>query len=342
MERKSNILLPLLLSAVLLLAGCGSSGGVRAAGSGSATPQAAEYYYADYSTPMETQASAADMGWAEETALSGTSANGLPGNVKIIYTADIAMESTEFDAAKQALETLAAECGGWFESSRLDNNIRNYRRAYFTVRVPAERFETFCGSVGERCRVLSLNRGMEDVSEFYYDTESRLATQRTKLSRLQELLGQAENMEDIITLEGAISETELAIEQFTGTLRHYDSLVDYATVSISLSEVYQLTAAEEPVIGFGARLAEAFRSGSSSFVTGLQSAALGFARNWTGWLVFLLVCAAAVLFIVSAVRRRRKRRAAMPPRVPFPSAPRPPVTPAPPTPSDPAEEEKKT
>ena len=49
----------------------------------------------------------------------------------------------------------------------------------------------------------------------YYDNEARLTTQRTKLERLQELLSKAEAMEDIITIESAISETELQIEYLT-------------------------------------------------------------------------------------------------------------------------------
>ena len=48
-----------------------------------------------------------------------------------------------------------------------------------------------------------------------------------KLERLQKLLAQAENMEDIITIESAISETEWNIEDLSGTLRHYDALVDF-------------------------------------------------------------------------------------------------------------------
>ena len=85
-------------------------------------------------------------------------------------------------------------------------------------------------------------------------------TQQTKLERLQNLLAQAENMEDIITIESAISDTELEIERLTGTLRQYDSLVDYSTVYITLQEVYQLSDVEEPATSFGSRISAAFAS----------------------------------------------------------------------------------
>lgn len=327
--------LPLLLAcamAAALLSGCGgaqyNSGGSVA----KSTPSEA-----NYDTQAAYSMDGASGGWAEAPtdapAPEPVSAPAVPANIKMIYTADISMESTQFDAAVEQLEALVAEKRGWMERSSFDNNSRNYRRAYFTVRVPAEQFDSFCASVGNLCNILSINRSMEDVSEIYYDNEARLATQRTKLARLQELLAQATSMEDIITLESAISETELAIEQLTGTLRHYDSLVGYSTISITLSEVFQLTEVEEPVIGFGAKLAEAFRSGSRGFVSWAQGALLDLARNWVGWLIFLVICAGIAFLIVSGVRRSKKRRAAArafpPPQPPRPQQPAPqqPITP---------------
>ena len=291
-----------LFFALLLLCGCGSSAASGTSSSGSAAEVPA----------VNSVAQDAAAGWTEEAemAFADTAAGGstLPQNVKLIYTADIDLESTEFDRAAAELSALVAETGGWFEHSRVNNYNRSYRSAFYTVRVPAEKFFSFCDSVGTFCQVNSINRDQQDVSEYYYDTESRLVTQQTKLERLQALLAQAENMEDIIVLESAISETELAIEQLTGTLRHYDSLVGYSTVTITLSEVYQLSGTEAPAIGFGAKLTSAFGSGSRSFISGIQNLILGFARGWAGWLLFLVAAAAAVLVAVRVRRRRQERK----------------------------------
>lgn len=249
---------------------------------------------------------ALDYGWNESYAEPLASGFSPMENVKIIHRADIDLESTDFDGAAAGLETAAAEAGGYFERSEL-NNYSRYRQGYYTVRVPAENFTGFCEAVGALCQVNSISRSAEDVSEVYYDTSARLATQQTKLARLQELLTEAESMEDIITLESAISETELAIESLTGSLRKYDSLVGFATVNITLSEVYKLSEIEEPAIGFGAKLGEAFRRGCTGFVDTMQSLLLAIARGWVGWLIFLVVVAAAVIIATRAVRRRRAR-----------------------------------
>ena len=171
--------------------------------------------------------------------------------------------------------------------------------------MPAAKYNEFCNLVGDLAQLNRQEHTAENISEAYYDTESRLVTQRTKLERLQELLTRADKMEDIITLESAIAETELQIEYLTGTLRKYDALVDYATVEISLEEVYVLSEQEQPVIGFWPKLAEAFKTGTSRFVNDVESFALRFARNWVSRLIWLVIW---IVVIVLAVRWLRKKK----------------------------------
>lgn len=119
------------------------------------------------------------------------------------------------------------------------------------------------------------------------------------------LLSKAENMEDIIDLENAISETEYQIEQLTGSLRHYDSLVDFATIDVRLREVLRLTTVEEAPPTFGSRLGNAFTGGLRSFGDFLQGLAIFLAYNWI-WLLFLGLI---LLVVVKASKRAQVRRA---------------------------------
>jgi len=349
MKKKLALLLVLLMLAALL-AGCGAS---------STAAMASDTFTAPAAAPAEYKSEAAyggyidngyDYAYAEESyyeaempmpepSASATASNlatGIPNGVKLIYRADISLESTQFDDAVTAIRTLAEQCGGYYESSNLDN-YSAYRYAYYTIRVPAEQFETFCTAVSEisaegvTFQMTNISRSAEDVSESYYDTESRLETQKTKLARLQELLAKAENMEDIITIESAISDTEWQIENLTGTLRHYDSLVGYSTICINISEVYKLTEIEEPAIGFGAKLAAAFQQGCTNFVNGLEHAALRFARAWVGWLIFFVIVAVVIFVVVRVTRRCKAKREAKraagvtrtPSRMPAPKAAQP-------------------
>jgi len=312
MKRSLSLILCLIL-ALCLFTGCGAS---------AMTNDKAVYAPEAPAEPMAPAAPAPapeaeeiyDYGYYEEPASSSdlnstvSSDSAFPVNTKLIYTANMDLETTAFDDAIAGLEALVKDMGGYFENSNV-NNYGSYRQGSYTVRVPARNFEGFCSAVGQLCQLNSISRSAQDVSEAYYDTESRLVTQQTKLDRLQGLLAQAATMEDIIELENAISDTEYQIEQLTGTLRKYDSLVGYSTVSIYINEVFELTEVEEPVIGFGAKLAEAFKRGSSNFVDSLQRMALRFARNWVGWIIWIVIIAVVVFFVVRSIRRRRARYA---------------------------------
>lgn len=311
--KKTISLLMAVLIIVSLMTACGSAATdsvgyaeeiVYSTGSGKNQSQSLKDSIATSPEAPRVEMESAETDYAADAQFTSVS---MPKNVKLIYRARIDMETTEFDQVAAGLETLVASVGGYFESSSLDN-YSSYRYGHYTVRVPAENFESFCSQIGQLCKVNNISRSAEDISENYYDTESRLVTQRTKLERLQELLEQAENMEDIITLESAISETELAIENLTGTLRKYDSLVGYSTVNISLSEVYKLSDVEQPVIGFGAKLAQAFETGCSRFVNNLEDMLLSFARGWVGWLIFIVIAVVVVMFAARTVKKRRTRK----------------------------------
>lgn len=221
---------------------------------------------------------------------------------KRIYTADLELETTAFDQAAEDLETLVETCGGYFQSSSVSGGGSDYRYAYYTIRVPAEQYRTFLDQAGTLCHQLSIQEYTDDVTEAYYDVEGRLKTQQTKLSRLQELLERAETMEDIITIESAISDTEQAIEDLSGTLRGYDAQVAYSTVNLTLREVYRLSNGEEPAENFGGRLSGAFSAGWRGFLELLENLAVALAYGW----VLLVLLAAAGTGVVLVLRRRKK------------------------------------
>lgn len=319
MKRGLALFLVTLLT-VLALAGCGAdgySGGTDSAASApSASESPADYDYGTAGGGENWKGEMMDFGFdapadaeepaAPEEAPEGTEApkEDRLANAKIVYTANIEAETTDYDACTAALEKLVEDLGGYLEYASTSSYGDGSRRASYTARVPAGEFKGFLTSVGELSHVVSQDKNADNISERYYDTESRLETQRTKMDRLQMLLAKAETMEDIIDLENAIAETEYQIEQLTGSLRHYDSLVDFATVEISLREVLRLTTVEEAPPTFGRQLSSAFTGGLRSFGDFLQGAAIFLAYNW----LWLVVLALIVLAVVKLSRRAQARR----------------------------------
>ena len=225
--------------------------------------------------------------------------------VKMIYSAYIEMQTLSYEQAAEDIAALVERSGAYFEQKDFSSYSNGYRHASYTVRVPAEQFADFCTQVGTLCHVTWQSDSAEDISEQYYDTQARLETAQIKLERLQELLKKAESMEDIITIESAISETEYEIEDLSGTMRHYDALVGYATVDLELSEVYRLSGTEDAPKSFGEKLGNAFTDGLAAVAEGLEDFALWLAYSWLGVLIFVSLVFAAVK-LIGRLRRGKK------------------------------------
>lgn len=309
MKRGLALFLVTLLTA-LALTGCGGSG-YSGGDSAPSAPSVSESQTA-YDTGggewkgemMGFDAPADAEAPEEEPAGDGGQTEDRLANAKIVYTANIEAETQEFDASAAALEKLVEDLGGYLEYASTSSYGDGSRNASYTIRIPSGEFKGFLKRVGDLTHVVSQDRNADNISEMYYDTESRLETQRTKMERLQMLLAKAETMEDIIDLENAISETEYQIEQLTGSLRHYDSLVDFATVELRLREVLRLTEVEEAPPTFGRQLSSAFTGGLRSFGDFLQGVAIFLAYNWL-WLVVLALIA---LVVVKLSKRAQARR----------------------------------
>ena len=114
----------------------------------------------------------------------------------------------------------------------------------------------------------SKTESTENISTQYYDTEARLKTLRTKQERLQALLAEAEVMEDIISLESALSDVEYEIEQYSSTMNQYDSLVSFSTIDLTLQEVTKVTEEPGETSSLGAKMAAGF----SASLEGLKRA----------------------------------------------------------------------
>ncbi len=297
MKRIVSLLLTLVLA--LLLVGCGGKAAAGDSAAQSANSESGGYWNttadADYSMDYTAEEPGAPA-YNDSAAQSDKSEK----PAKRIYTGYMEMQTLDFDAASSGIDALVKELGGYFQQISTSNRNSGYRYGSYIIRVPAEQFDTFFQKAGALCHVTYSNAETDDVSESYYDTQARLETARIKLERLQTLLAKATSMEDIITIESAISETEWDIENLSGTLRHYDALVDYATINVELSEVYKLSGQDEAVTTFGGRLGQSFVNGLQAVGNALEDFAVWLAYSW----IWLLVLAAAVVVIVRIVRRK--------------------------------------
>ena len=285
----------------------------------SAMPMEPEYGY-DYDTGFYAADEAeAEMPMTEDMAAGGvsySSANSAGDiaastNVKMIYRANVSLQTTDFDESTKALDKLVDEFGGYYENSYVYNggyyesNVMYY--GDYTVRIPAERYRTFLQVVSDQFYVTDLSETKEDVGVRYFEIEGRLRTLRTKEDRLQELLEKAETMSDIIELENALSNTQYEIDMYSTDLNRYDSLIGYSTITMNLRQVSKPSGAIDESPSFGSRISRAFKNGASNFVRSLENFAVDITYDIFG-IVLFLICAVIVFFIIRAIVRRIRKK----------------------------------
>ena len=300
---KKFLALLLALIMALALVGCGASAPKTEASMDMMTSDdaAMDMGFNAGGAPMEDYKEEAEFESGTFEEYPSTTDNEKLKDVKMVYTANMDLQTLSFDQADADISALVEEMGGYFEQRSISNRSSGYRYAEYTVRVPAEKFNDFCSQMGTLCHLVYKNESADNITESYYDTQSRLVTAQTKLERLQELLRRAESMEDIITIESAISETEWTIENLTGTLRTYDSLVGYSTIYMTLHEVYELSGQGQAPVTFGDRLGESFLDGLKSIGRTAQNFAVWLAYSWF-WLLIVVVI---VIVVIRTIRRRK-------------------------------------
>ena len=292
------------LAALLVLSRTACGGGASGGGDATASSSAGGGESLSFST-QESQDSAPGEPGAEAEEASPQAGQ----NAKLIRRAELEIQTEAFDTAAASLEALVAEAGGYFQSAQVEGgSLRDQNAARYgnyVIRLPEENFSAFLDQSGTLGYVVRRSESSENVSQAYYDTETRLAAQRTKQERLLALLAQADTMESIIELENALSETEYEIQSLTTDLEHYDDLIDYATVDLYLAEVLSLSQTPGETAGLGERMAAGLSASAAGLVQGVQDLLV-----WLSYHLFLVIvvlgAAGGGLFYWRRVRRGRK------------------------------------
>ncbi len=237
------------------------------------------------------------------------------GGHKIIRTFSVSFETGTFDSDVAAIIQSVAELGGYVENSNVNGRKPEVysdpgRYAYLTLRVPAEKVDGFVQNVKGYGSLLSANENAQDVTESYFDLDTRLEVLRAQLDRLKSILVTTDNLADIIALETEISNVTLQIEQLTTELRRYDGLISYATVNVTIEEL-RLNEGPAAQTSVGERIERGFTDtlyGVGTFFVNL----FVFLVSALPALVVLGVIAVIVLLIIRAAKKRKAKKPIQP------------------------------
>ena len=311
--------LVLVLAALLgmMAAGCGAASKSVTTEAIAQDSSSAKSYVSDdiYGTEAMPEAAAAAEEYVEEGGTGTTGVQVQDVQRKLIRDVNLEVETETFEELLSTVGEKTQSLGGYIEESYTYNGSNYYgkgtRNASLTIRIPAEKLDTFLSAVSEISNVISRNESVTDVTLQYVDMESHKKVLLTEQERLLELLEKAETIEDIISLESRLSEVRYQIESMEAQLRTMDNRVNYSTVYLYINEVAKLTPVKEQSV---------WEKISTGFTNSLYNVGNGFVNFGIGfvislpyllvWAVIIVVFVLLLRLLIKHAKRKRQKSAA--------------------------------
>lgn len=180
-----------------------------------------------------------------------------------------------------------------------ENENKGYDRVNYNVsiKVPPQNFDPLIADITKDKKLDNRWVNTDDVTERYYDLQSRIENKKKLEERYLEILKQANKISDILEVERNLNQVRSEIESLQGQFKLLNHRINFSTIDISFYELipYELDQEQRP--GFGTRLLNAMSAGWQGFQT---------------FIVYLLalwpfgLLALGVVWVVKKVRARKK------------------------------------
>lgn len=335
MKKKLCVMLMGLTMLATSITGCGSSDSsapamaMKADSYYETNDAAAEIAYDSYDYAEEEMMENADAGslsalGAASSENKDSSASNLEYEDKLVYEANLTIETLDFDKTYGQLTALVNQYGGRIEEEQYDAHFgsytsnKNYRDGYYTtkqdylvIRIPSKNYNAFIAADGELGNVTGKTQTLTNITQNYYSTKTKIDLLQGQkeyyehqLELIEEKLMDCEDYEYVIgqmvELEDRIIDVQNQINQCSNSVKTMDMQVTYSTVYLNLLEVKEYSditsVVEEPDDTFANRLKE-----------NLKASAEGFLRFMEGLLTVIIfvgpyiVTAAIIVGIVVAI-----------------------------------------
>lgn len=272
MKKTLRTLIPLLVLAFSAMACDGRSGS------------------SDYAYTSEEAQAIPDL--TTEARSGGGSGEAVPEK-KVIRTARLRMEVADYEEAISKAKRIITA----FEAEITSEEERQYGQQLeneLVIRLAPSKLDSLLNTLeGLALQIDSRSVNAEDVTRRYVDLETRLASKRAVIARYQELLAEARNVNEVLSVENNLRQVIEEVESMEAQFRYLKQQVDRSTVFLTLYETRSEGIAQR---SFGSKIAMAFADGWGL----LKNLLLG---AITAWPVLILLA-----LLIWWWRRRRAKR----------------------------------
>jgi len=215
----------------------------------------------------------------------------------VIATASVEVRVDDVLTTLPRLTAVALTHDGFVASqdSSTDPSDPSRATAVVVLRIPTDSMSDVLDEVGTLGEVLGQRSEQRVVTEQVIDVNSRVASARASVARIQLLLDRAQSISDIVRIEGELSRREADLDSLLAQQRGLRDRTEYATVGVTLLSPDAVAPTEDET-GFVAGLKKGW---------GAFTASLTWALTLLGAVLPFALLAAVVMVPVVALWRRR-------------------------------------
>lgn len=149
---------------------------------------------------------------------------------KFIRTGYLGFEVSSLSGVEAVVYDYAKKFGGYVSDSS-----QGTESCSFTVKIPVSEFEnaiTFSDGFG---KLLSKSIYADDVTDRFYDLETRVASKQVMKDKLEGYLKKAKDMKELLEVEKQLNEVISDLEVMQGQFERLSKQIEYATLNLSFS-----------------------------------------------------------------------------------------------------------
>ncbi len=298
----------------LAVAACSGGGESSSSDSGGATAAEAPFP-AEGEALVEDTDGGADRALASESEAKAATVDtaALAIQRSVISTGVVALRAKDVGELRFDVRQVVDEHQGQVTDEQTESDADGeVVRSRLVVRVPAKEFDATMSALQDVGTVVSAQRTSEDVTTQVIDTEVRVRAQEASLRRIESLLGEAENLRDIVAIEAQLTRRQADLDSLKQQQAWLADQTSMSTINVQLRRSDQSAAPEQEERGFLAGLAAGWH--------GLQQVTTGALTALGAVLPFAVVLLVLGLPLWLVVRRLLRRRPAPGPEADAPAA----------------------
>ena len=215
---------------LIIIAGCSKKGGSYSSKQAYGINASAKVATRSAETVLADAAYFDDYAYEESAEVPSLVEGAADYEQKLIRTGNVSIEVQSVSDAEDKITAWAKSLGGYITNSNTWQN-----GAGFTVRIPSSRFDEAMSQVGNFGRITNRSVNSQDVSDNYYDLQSRLETKYILRDKLTGYLGQAKDIKDLLEIERQLNSVIEDIESTESRFKRLSGQIDYSTIYINMS-----------------------------------------------------------------------------------------------------------